>query len=90
MIWGCLEITGKPLESILKRRYYIKYKQLLQLHKVEFSLQELLSIGAQANYQQESEIVPPGKIIWTIWEVTGISILKHFIFFQFWGKQFLT
>ena len=89
-IWVCPEITAKLFGSILKRRYYIKYKQLLQLHKVEFSLQELLSFEAQANYQQESETVPPGTIVWIIWEVTGISILKLLKFFQFWGKQFLT
>lgn len=65
--------------------YSIKNKQLLQLHKVEFSL-----LGAQASYQQESGIVPLGTIILTIWEVTGIFILEHFKFFWFWRKQLLT
>lgn len=51
MIQGCLEMPAEPFEYILKRRFYIKFKELLQLHKVEFSLQELLSFGAQAHYQ---------------------------------------
>lgn len=90
VIWGCLEITVKAFEPILKRRDYIKYQQLLQWQKVEFSLQELLSFGAQANYQQESGIVPPGTISWMIWEGTGISIPKCSKSFQSWGKQFVT